>query len=277
MARKRMLDPNMWQSEDMSKLSVFARYLFIGMISNADDEGRGRANPNYLKSTIFPYDNMRTADINKALSEISRYTSVVLYERAHSMYYAFLNWNKWQKVDRPTKSILPPPPSSAELENPLEEAAESHENGEFEGIPHDSSNARRGLDERSLLIEEKRKEEKDIYRETGSLSRIDYQKVVDLFHSLCPSLPRVRTVSEKRKKAIRARFNAGETMESFAEVFKLAEASDFLTGRNGAWAGCGFDWLLKEANWIKTLEGTYENKAKSKAGYEDDRYEGIVL
>ena len=66
-------------------------------------------------------------------------------------------------------------------------------------------------------------------------------------------------------------------MESFAEVFKLAEASDFLTGRNGAWAGCGFDWLLKEANWIKTLEGTYENKTKSKAGYEDDRYEGIVL
>lgn len=277
MARKRMLDPNMWQSEDISRLSVFARYLFIGMISNADDEGRGRANPNYLKSTIFPYDNMRTADINKALSEISRYTSVVLYERAHSMYYAFLNWNKWQKVDRPTKSILPPPPSSAELENPLVEAAESPENGEFEGIPHDSSNARRGLDERSLLIEEKRKEEKDIYRETGSLSRIDYQKVVDLFHSLCPSLPRVRTVSEKRKKAIRARFNAGETMESFAEVFKLAEASDFLTGRNGAWAGCGFDWLLKEANWIKTLEGTYENKAKSKAGYEDDRYEGVVL
>lgn len=277
MARKRMLDPNMWQSEDMSRLSVFARYLFIGMISNADDEGRGRANPNYLKSTIFPYDNMRTADINKALSEISRYTSVVLYERAHSMYYAFLNWNKWQKVDRPTKSILPPPPSSAELENPLVEAAESPENGEFDGIPHDSSNARRGLDERSLPKEEKRKEEKYIYRETGSLSRIDYQKVVDLFHSLCPSLPRVRTVSEKRKKAIRARFNAGETMESFAEVFKLAEASDFLTGRNGAWAGCGFDWLLKEANWIKTLEGTYENKAKSKAGYEDDRYEGVVL
>ena len=220
---------------------------------------------------------MRTADINKALSEISRYTSVVLYERAHSMYYAFLNWNKWQKVDRPTKSILPPPPSSAELENPLVEATESPENGEFEGILCDSSNARRGLDERSLPKEEKRKEEKDIYRETGSLSRIDYQKVVDLFHSLCPSLPRVRTVSEKRKKAIRARFNAGETMESFAEVFKLAEASDFLTGRNGAWAGCGFDWLLKEANWIKTLEGTYENKTKSKAGYEDDRYEGIVL
>ena len=277
MARKRMLDPNMWQSEDISRLSVFARYLFIGMISNADDEGRGRANPNYLKSTIFPYDNMRTADINKALSEISRYTSVVLYERAHSMYYAFLNWNKWQKVDRPTKSILPPPPSSAELENPLVEATDSPENGEFEGILCDSSNARRGLDERSLLIEEKRKEEKDIYRETGSLSRIDYQKIVDLFHSLCPSLPRVRTVSEKRKKAIRARFNAGETMESFAEVFKMAEASDFLTGRNGAWVGCGFDWLLKEANWIKTLEGTYENKAKSKAGYEDDRYEGVVL
>ena len=43
MARRRMIDPNFWESEDVSRLSLFARLLFIGMISNADDEGRGRA------------------------------------------------------------------------------------------------------------------------------------------------------------------------------------------------------------------------------------------
>ena len=105
MARRRMIDPNFWQSEDISRLSPFARLLFIGMISNADDEGRGRANINYLKSTIFPYDDIRVAEVDKALSEISHNTSVVVYEVAHSRYYAFTNWKKWQRVDKPQYSI----------------------------------------------------------------------------------------------------------------------------------------------------------------------------
>ncbi|MDD5064990.1 MAG: hypothetical protein PHQ35_09585 [Phycisphaerae bacterium] len=109
MARKRVIDPNFWTSEDIAKISVFARYVFIGMFSNADDEGRGRANTNYLKSVIFPYDDIRTVEVDKALSEISHNTSVVLYEHAGSKYYAFENWDKWQRVDHSQKSILPPP------------------------------------------------------------------------------------------------------------------------------------------------------------------------
>lgn len=113
MARRRMIDPNFWQSEDISRLSVFERLLFVGMFSNADDTGRGRANPNYLKSTIFPYDDMRAADVDKALSEISHNTSVILYEVANNRYYAFTNWEKWQRVDKPQPSQIPAPPESA--------------------------------------------------------------------------------------------------------------------------------------------------------------------
>ena len=53
MARKRMIDPNIWESEDFSKLSVLARLVFIGIFSNADDDGRGRGKSAYLKSIIF--------------------------------------------------------------------------------------------------------------------------------------------------------------------------------------------------------------------------------
>ena len=45
---------------------------------------------------------------------------------------------------------------------------------------------------------------------------------------------------------------------------KKAEASDFLTGRNGGWGGCGFDWILKPANLSKILEGNYDNRAGRK-------------
>jgi len=107
-ARKRMIDPNIWQSEDFSKLSTLAKLVFIGLFSLADDEGRGRCNPVYLKSTLFPYEEgIRSADIDKTLSEISSNMSVIFYSCDGSSYYSLYNWNTWQKIDRPSQSKIP--------------------------------------------------------------------------------------------------------------------------------------------------------------------------
>ena len=108
MARKRMVDPSIWQSEDFSKLSTLAKLVFIGLFSLADDEGRGRANPTYLKSSLFPYnEDMRSADIEKTLSEISSNMSVVFYSCNGSNYYSLLSWYNFQRIDKPTSSQLP--------------------------------------------------------------------------------------------------------------------------------------------------------------------------
>ena len=108
MARKRMIDPNIWQSEDFSKLSTLGKLVFIGLFSLADDEGRGRSNPVYLKSTLFPYEEgIRSTDIDKTLSEISSNMSVIFYSCDGSSYYSLYNWNTWQKIDRPTESKIP--------------------------------------------------------------------------------------------------------------------------------------------------------------------------
>lgn len=108
MARKRMIDPNIWQSEDFSRLSTLGKLVFIGLFSLADDEGRGRCNPVYLKSTLFPYEEgIRSADIDKTLSEISSNMSVILYSCDGSSYYSLYNWNTWQKIDRPSESKIP--------------------------------------------------------------------------------------------------------------------------------------------------------------------------
>lgn len=108
MARKRMIDPAIWQSEDFSKLSTLAKLVFIGLFSLADDEGRGRANSTYLKSSLFPYEeSLRSADIEKTLSEISSNMSVIFYSCDESNYYELLSWNTFQKIDRPTESTIP--------------------------------------------------------------------------------------------------------------------------------------------------------------------------
>ena len=87
------------------------------------------------------------------------------------------------------------------------------------------------------------------------------KSIMDLCNRLCPSLPKVKTLSDKRVLAIieaEKHLNGAD----FEELFKKIEASDFLTGRSSDWC-CGFDWILKPENIAKILEGTYDNKTSS--------------
>lgn len=87
----------------------------------------------------------------------------------------------------------------------------------------------------------------------------DYQNVINLFNSVCVSLPNVQKLTDKRRKAIK---NASKLLGdiTFDELFAIIEQSDFLTGRSGNWTGCGFDWILKPSNLTKIIEGNYTNK-----------------
>lgn len=96
---------------------------------------------------------------------------------------------------------------------------------------------------------------------------IPYAEVVVEYHVLCPCLPKVSKLTDGRKKAIKARWlDAGENpMEYFRTIFRKARESDFLSGRNGQWTACCFDWLLNPANGLKVFEGNYVNKPAQNA------------
>ncbi len=98
-------------------------------------------------------------------------------------------------------------------------------------------------------------EEKEVYRE-----KTDYQKIIDLFNTICKSFPSVRSLSDARKKAIKARLNT-YTVDDFKQCFENAEASSFLKGGNNRNWTATFDWLIKDQNMAKVLDGNY-NDAK---------------
>lgn len=101
----------MWESPSFSAISDLSKLVFISLISHADDEGRGRAGASYIRSMTFPNDeDRRVADIKKTLIEIGSKMSVQFYAVDGNEYYVITNWLKWQKIDKPTKSKLPPPP-----------------------------------------------------------------------------------------------------------------------------------------------------------------------
>lgn len=219
MARRRMIDPNFWQSEDISRLSPFARLLFIGMISHADDEGRGRANVNYLKSIVFPYDEIRAADVEKAISEICHNTSVTVYTVAHSSYYAFTNWEKWQRVDKPQKSIIPPPPTDS---GTIPEPVENHSGTIPESVENDSG-----------LKEEKRKEEKG-KEEKGKKSSAGKPPA----RFVPPTVEEVAAYCRKRRNGI--------DPEAFVDYY---QANGWIQGKGKPikdWQACVRTWEKRE-------------------------------
>lgn len=88
------------------------------------------------------------------------------------------------------------------------------------------------------------------------------QEIVDDYHAICKSLPKVQKLSDARKKKIKA-FTKEFSAEDIETIFCNAEKSDFLTGRSGKWSGCGFDWLINLNNAVKVLEGNYSNKGEA--------------
>ncbi len=106
--------------------------------------------------------------------------------------------------------------------------------------------------------EEDKDKEIDIDKKRDNIS---CQQIVDLFHSICVSFPKIRSLSNARVKAIKARLNT-YSLEDFEAVFKNAEDSSFLKGSNDRNWSANFDWLIADKNMAKVLEGYYVDKTK---------------
>ncbi|WP_273000723.1 hypothetical protein [Hydrogenibacillus schlegelii] len=96
-------------------------------------------------------------------------------------------------------------------------------------------------------------------RENHSTTEPSAASVVELYHRLCPSLPRVKSLTGERRRNI-ANLLGRYGLDAIRTVFEKAEASDFLSGRNGKWRGCSLDWLIREENFVRVWEGRYDNR-----------------
>ena len=85
------------------------------------------------------------------------------------------------------------------------------------------------------------------------------QRVADMFNASCPSLPCIRTLSDKRIDAV-SEILKSHSMADIQRAFELAEASSFLCGQNDRGWSATFDWLMAGDNLEKVMEGNYTDK-----------------
>lgn len=90
-------------------------------------------------------------------------------------------------------------------------------------------------------------------------NNINYQQIADMYNDTCVSYPRLTKLSDSRKKAIRARLKQ-YSIDDFKRLFQMAEESSFLKGHNGRNWSATFDWLIKDANMAKVLDGNYTDR-----------------
>ena len=115
---------------------------------------------------------------------------------------------------------------------------------------------------------------------TVEREQTNYKAVVDSYNSLCKSFPKVTKLSERRRKAIRARLKEYSLAE-LEKAFALAEESEFLKGANNRNWMASFDWIISDSNLPKVLEGKYANRAspngKSQSMFGDDDFVAKVI
>lgn len=110
MTSRRMVDPAIWQSEDFAGFTFRQRVLFIGLFSNADDQGRMLAHPNLVRSKVFPYDDIPIAEIETDLAAIRDVQCIELYSVSGKATLQLLNWWTYQAPQWAYPSKYDPPP-----------------------------------------------------------------------------------------------------------------------------------------------------------------------
>lgn len=95
---------------------------------------------------------------------------------------------------------------------------------------------------------------------SASQAECPFAKIRELYHKICISFPAIRAIDGNRRKAVAARWRAYKSLDTFEELFSIAEASSFLKGRNDRNWSADFDWMMKPTNFSKILEHKYDDR-----------------
>jgi len=104
-----------------------------------------------------------------------------------------------------------------------------------------------------------------------------FDEIKDYFNTVCVSYPKIISLSDKRKTALKGLINT-YSVEKVKEVFDKAEKSDFMKGTNDRKWSATFDWIINPTNFLKVLEGNFDNKSNnSNSSFDTDEFFNLAV
>lgn len=264
MARNRMIKSKFCDDVKIGRLSRDARLLYIQLWLFSDDIGVVIGDSVWLKSKMFPYDQIQIQQFEKWMNElvINGFICLLSYKGERFIYLP--NFTRHQVINRPNYEDLNIPKQL--IDNAKEKICLS--------ITEQSRNNHGLFTEQYVTkIEVEREEECPPYNspqgesappESNEGDKINYNALMDTFNRMFDGkLPKVTTMTDKRKKAVKARASE-HGKEAIMAVFNNVSKSAFLLGHNNQNWSCDFDWIFRPTNFIKILEGNYNGERISK-------------
>lgn len=242
MAERRMFAKSIIDSDAFLDMPLSAQALYFHLSMRADDEGfvnNPRKIQRMINGSVSDYDALL---LRRFILEFESGVIVIKHWRVHN----------YIQSDRRKPTLYQDELSSLDVK---ENRSYTERNGHVSKMDTQSS---LGKSKDSLELGES---ESKNTPPGGAVPAPSYQEIKESFNRVCVSLPKVREISDSRRRAIKS---ASKTLNgtSFDELFERVQASDFLTGRGGTRSGfCSFDWILKPANLVKILEGNYDNRS----------------
>lgn len=133
----RIIKESTFGSEKIAELSDFEFRLWVGLITQADDAGRGDARPGIIKGRVFPLrDRVTAKDIDTALHGLAAKGCVSLYTVGGKPYFWFPTWAAHQRV----RECKPKYPGPEEADNPPQAAASCGEAPQSAALIQSESN-----------------------------------------------------------------------------------------------------------------------------------------
>ena len=97
MGRIRTIKPEFFRSRSLARCPLAARMTFAGLWTEADDHGRGVADPRILKGALWALDDDVThSHVSAHLDVLNETGHIHLYESDGETYYEIANWSDHQ-------------------------------------------------------------------------------------------------------------------------------------------------------------------------------------
>lgn len=277
MARIRTVKPEFWTSEQIMEITPLARLAFIALWTFSDDNGVHPASYKTLRAEAFAGDEITADVVAELVAEMLRERLLGEFESSGKRYWYVTGWAKHQRIDKPTYRHPEPPRESTCLGVFAEHSPNAPRVLDEPSPPEGNGKEGSGKEEAIASVTGK--------PETGALSADNQptcpaSEIVELYHELMPLNPRVKVLSEARKRAIRARWkeasllaskpfgysNRQEGLAAWREFFTVCAESEFLTGKAVASAGrppfvADIDFLMSPKGFAGCLENKYHRQA----------------
>lgn len=262
MARNRVIKPKFWDDAKIGRLTRDARLLYIGLWNFSDDIGVVIGNSIWLKSKIFPYDQIQIQQFEKWMNElvINGFICLLSYKGERFIYLP--NFTRHQVINKPNYEDLNIPKSL--IDNAKDEITEQSRNTTVSFTEQYVT---------KIEIEIEREEEyppynspqgEEVPSESDESDKINYNALMDTFNKMFEGkLPKITAMTDKRKKAVKAR-SSEHGKKAIMDVLDNVCQSSFLLGHNNQNWSCDFDWIFRPTNFIKILEGNYNGTRLSK-------------